>query len=290
MNSGTMTMQATQLSTAERRARRRVSVRQAVRRRARRQRRPVHDQAGGDGQPRVAAAVERLRRRHVELALSAEAGHDRRGRAEPEAEMGVRISRRHPGLRQPGDRRPAACSSAATTAPSTRSTPRPAARTGRSRPTAACGRAPSVGLIGRRVRGLHRRPQGQPVRARRRDRRADLEEDARHASLRADHRRAGAGRRQDLRAGVVDRRSARRAAEVRMLHVPRQRRRARSRDRRAAVEELHDHRDADRGRQERRSAPRSTGRPARRCGTRRRSIGRKACSTSAPAIPTPVPR
>ena len=59
-------------------------------------------------------------------------------RAEPQTEMGVRIS---PAARRPTATRrssPAVSSSAATTAPSTRSTRRPAAPIGRSRRTAAC--------------------------------------------------------------------------------------------------------------------------------------------------------
>ena len=71
MTSGTMTMQAMQLSTAERRAvaeylsGKPFGTRQRVRRRA------VRHQAAGDREHRVEAAVERLRRRLVELALSA---------------------------------------------------------------------------------------------------------------------------------------------------------------------------------------------------------------------------
>ena len=147
--------------------------------------------------------------------------------------------------------------------------------------------APSVGLVGRKYAVYIGDLKANLFALDAETGAVHLEEEPRHAPLRAHHRRAGARRRQDLRAGVVDRGSAGGAAELRMLHLPRQRRRARSGDRRAAVEELHDHRSADRRSARTRRAPRSTRRPARRCGTRRPSIGRRACSTSAPATRTP---
>ncbi len=79
---------------------------------------------------------------------------------------------------------------------------------------------------------------------------ADLEEAGRHARLRARHRRADAGRRQALRAGVVGRGSAGGAADLRVLHLPRQRRRARRGDRQADLEELHGPGSAAAARQE----------------------------------------
>ena len=70
---------------------------------------------------------------------------------EADAEMGVRHSRRDVPSAPSPPSSPAACSSAARTAPSTRSTPRPAASTGSSRPTpasaarSASGRSPAAG-------------------------------------------------------------------------------------------------------------------------------------------------
>ena len=65
--------------------------------------RAVHRQAAGDRR-QYEGAMERLRRRFEQLALSAQAGDDAGRRAEASAEMGVRISRRCAGLRQPGHR------------------------------------------------------------------------------------------------------------------------------------------------------------------------------------------
>ena len=63
----------------------------------------------------------------------------------------------------------------------------------------------------------------------------------RSACLCARHRRAHARRRPALCAGVVGRGGARRAAEDPVLHLPRQRRRARRGDRKSDLEELHHH-------------------------------------------------
>ena len=78
--------------------------------------------------------------------------------------------------------------------------------------------------------------------------------------------------------------------KLRMLHLPRQRRRARRGDRRADLEELHRSGSAAAGRQERRRARRCGGRPARRCGASPTIDTRRACSTSAPATRTPARR
>ena len=81
--------------------------------------------------------------------------------------------------------------------------------------------------------------QGQRLCDRRRDRRADLDASRRHASVRAHHRRADAGQRPPVRAGVVVRRRLGRERQLRVLHVPRQRRRLRRGHRQAALADLH---------------------------------------------------
>ena len=143
-------MQACSLSVAEKKAVAEYLSGKPLGAGQRAERRALHREAGAARQPRGEAAVERLGRRLGELALSAEAGPDRRRRAEPQAEMGVRIPRRHAGVRQPGDRRRPRLRRQ-------RQRHRLRARrrhrlhaTGRSRRTAACARAPSVGRAGAR--------------------------------------------------------------------------------------------------------------------------------------------
>ena len=151
-----------------------------------------------------------------------------------ETQMGVRLSRR-PAVATRSPRSPAAaCSSAAQAATSTRSAPRPAASTGSSRPGAACARrsASAASTTGSaRVRGVLRRPRRQRLRARRRNRRAAVEDEGRRLPRRPRHRLADVSQRPALCAGGLGRRSRRRDADLRVLPVPRQPRRARRGDR-----------------------------------------------------------
>ena len=135
----------------------------------------------------------------------------------------------------------------------------------------------------REVRGVLRRRPRQRLRPQRAERQAAVEDESRSALHRAHHRRHPLLRRQGVRAGLVVRRVQQRQPRLLLLHVARQRRRARRQHRQADLESL--------GRARRAEAVQDDGerRDAVRAG-RRRGVeladdrsGRSAPSTSAPA-------
>ena len=97
-------------------------------------------------------------------------------------------------------------------------------------------RAPADRRRAAHARDVRRHPR-QRLRHRRADRHAAVEDQGRRACRRPRHRRAGIRQRPAVRAGLVDRRSLGRARQLRVLHVPRQRGRARRRHRQADLED-----------------------------------------------------
>ena len=282
-----MAMQGVSLSVAEKKA---VSeylsgkplgtARRAGRRRLRRQ-------AGADRQPGGEAAVERLGRRLGQLPLSAEAGPDRRRRAEPQTEMGVRIPGRHAGVRQPVDRRRPRVRRQRQRHRLRARRGHAAASTGRSRRTAACAARRASAARGTATCVYFGDLKANVFALDAVDRPADLEEAGRHARVRARDRGADARRRQALRAGVIGRGSAGGAgratsAAPSAAASSRSRRRPATRSGKATPSRK---RRNSSGRTRR--ARRCGGRPAPRCGARRRSTRGEARSISAPATRTP---
>ena len=161
-------------------------------------------------------------------------GTHRRASAEPQTEVGVRISRHDLGVGTARRSSAAACSSAARTAPSTRSIRKRAASSGRSRPKAAFARpcrsraAPPSARQPPAVRRVLFRSEGIRLRARRDNRRADLEAQGRGSSAHPAHRFARRLRRSHVRSHLVVRRIGK-GPDLRLLHLPRQRRRPRRR-------------------------------------------------------------
>ena len=178
------------------------------------------------------ALVERLEPGPGEHALSARGGRAADGGpgAAPHAQMGVRLPLRacRPTRSRPSHR--AASSSAATTASFIRSTRRQDASTGRSRPVPSSGtRSRRRGQRRRRceVRGVCRRRPRQRLRHQRAGRKAPVEDEGRSAFRRAHHRRHPLLRRQGDRPGLVLRGVQQRQPRLLLLHLARQRRRAR---------------------------------------------------------------
>ena len=134
----------------------------------------------------------------VEHALSERQGRraHRRRRAEAHAEVGVRFRRRDRGVGTADHRRRARVRRQRQRHGRTRSISRPAAPTGRSRPTAACARrsasraSPVSGAP--RTMVMFGDVRANVYGARRADRRAALEDQGRRARVRAHHRCADA--------------------------------------------------------------------------------------------------
>ena len=215
--------------------------------------------------------VERLEPQTRQRALSTGRGRRtaRRRRAEPDAQVGLRLrGRRHRVRRAHGHRRPDV-----------------RRQRGRARACAACReRLLAMGLPSERPRARGdrrgasrrpacaavRRPDRMVLRRARRDRRAVMEDADRDPRLDTPHGGGSRARRRDLRARVIVGRVARRRSRVRVLHFSRQRRGAAARGRRTALEDLHDGR-AEGDAAKTAAAPRCSDPPARRSGPRRRS-------------------
>ena len=103
----------------------------------------------------------------------------------------------------------------------------------------------------REIDRIFRRRPRERLRARRRHGRAALDAQPRRAPQREHHRHADALSAAPVRADRVERRRTRAEREVRMLHLPRQPRGARRGDGIARVEDVHDQRRGEAGRQER---------------------------------------
>ena len=299
LSSFTMRRQGAALSPAERRAVCRVPrgpscriVPGAARRHSEERvlRPPAPERADAAGR----RGVERLGRRPAQHAVPAGRRGGTRGdrRAAAEAQVGVRLSGRlRVGI--PGDGASATGrSSAAATAWCTPSTRRPAAWPGRSRPTPACGRRrSSVRSRAARAGTLYFGDAHAQVYAL----------DAATGALRwkvkvDDHPRRDDHRRRRVPRRAPVRRRCRRSrkapaviASYRVLHVPRQRRRARRGHRTADLEDVHDRRRR-RGRRRRTASARSCGgRRAAASGPRRRSIRTATACTSRRATATRIP-
>ena len=158
-------------------------------------------------------------------------GPDRGRGAEADAEVGVRVPRLPPprgrSRRSPAD----GCSSAARTAPSTRSTRRAAASSGRSRRRAACAprRCSARVPTGPATPCTSATPAPTSTRSTPRPARRAGHDGSTITRSRGSPALADARRRAPLRAGLLARRDGREPAGLRVLHVPRQRRRARAR-------------------------------------------------------------
>ena len=251
----------------------------------------------------VVAAVSRGRRgrrlewvgqRHREHTIRQEWRPDRRGPAEADVEVGLRLRRRDVRTRAAGARRqPPVRRQRQRRRPCARPQDRMrllvVSRGSHRAHGAARGALPPAGRR-RRMGGVLRRSEGQRVRRGRDERPVGLDPQDRRASIRRHHRDARLPRRSCLRAGAGPQRgSAGRTAAVRMLHVPRQRRRARRQHRECRLEDLHRRRAAI-ARHECRGQ--TTVGPCRRrhlVGADHRRSARRAC-TSAPATDTPTPR
>ena len=213
------------------------------------ERRPLHVAGAADGRSRQGSELERLRRHGHEHAVRArgQGRPDRAARAAAEAEVGVRVSRRHLRARRSRRSSADACSSPARAARCSRSTRRPAAPTGRSTRS----RASAAPCRSARTRAARRTApyaifftdcDGQRVRRRRRQRQAALDAQGRGASH-------GARR--------PDRRRITTAASTCRWPASARRRRERARTTSAARSAA--------------ASPRSTPTPARWCGRRTRS-------------------
>ena len=248
---------------------------------ARAGREPASGTVGGNGRQH---ALSEGRRPH------------RRRPAEAEAEVGVRLSQASPPRARSRRSPAAACSSPARTAKCTRSTRRPAARTGPSRRRPACARRLSVGPYKNAGRvgsgGLLRR------RARQRLRRGCAAPGSRSGSARWTSIRSAAItgaptvlRRPRVRAGAGAERGrpGRHAASYECCTFRGSLVGARREHRRGAVEDLH-HRRAQAARQEQGRRAACGARPAAASGRRRRSMPSAAWSTSPPATATPIRR
>ena len=204
------------------------SVRRSVLRRSHRHAKPV-----------AARRLERLEPDGRQRAVSAGRARRsaRRGSTEPAARMGIRFRRRRHGVRGADDRG------------------RPRLRRERRRARASARRRqrlPEVDVPSDRTRArgadrcdarrrpgaARRRPHGLALRARCRDGRAHLEDANRNARLDAAYGRRCRARRRRVRARVVVGGVASRRSGLRVLHVPRQRRRRARARRHAAVEEV----------------------------------------------------
>ena len=223
-----------------------------------------------DVRSRRSAALERVGRERGQHALSAgrPGAAEPRGRTAAGAQVGLRFSRGNACLVAAGGRG------------------RPAVRRQPERPR-LCARRPrrvhaldlhrpfgrahrdQRGAVRGRVRGVLRRRGRDGVRGRRRERRARVDPARRRSPGGADHGRADLLRRPALRAGVVAGRGVRDGPGLRMLPVPRQRRRPRRGYRARDLADVHARRvRADRPHAGRR--PRLGDRPGRRSGARRR--------------------
>ena len=160
--------------------------------------------------------------------------------------------------------------------------------------TAACDRRSSVVRVdmpgGARDVAVLRRCGCQRLRTGRGDRQAAVEDRRGRLSRRAHQRLADVSQRTHLRRCRIGRRSRRRRAHLRVLQVPRQRRRARRGHRQTDLEELHDSGAAEADEEERR-------RHATLWTIRRAGVGDAGCrrqaesrSTSPPATTTATRR